>query len=202
MQSHHFTCESLLVSGTHNTSLQSFRARSLAQEYLVNYPPCTKPYTNNFLVVLTLGKNSSLLPWRVLSPIVSKGFRNDWQIRICQLSKCLVDFRGRPFDSWGVYGWFQKKKILQTDFDGKKACKEIAGKKNILHWKKKQSSWRIKSWKKIFHRYMSGKKFLTPEAGGKIVTQTNLPISPSPQKSNGQPLRGWLLKCQNCNSGV
>ena len=69
---------------------------------------------------------------------------------------------------------------------------------------------------------MSGKKFLTPEAGEKIITQTKLPIPPSPQKSNGQPLRGWrkkriwlgrvhyvvmmmmipLLKCQNCNSGV
>ena len=38
-----------------------------------------------------------------------KSFRNDWQIRICLLIKCLVDFRGRPFDFWGGYGWFQRK---------------------------------------------------------------------------------------------
>ena len=46
--------------------------------------------------------------------------------------------------------------------------------------------------KKIFHRYMSGKKFLTPEAGKKIVTQTK--HTPPPQKSNCQPLRGRRKK--------
>ena len=48
--------------------------------------------------------------------------------------------------------------------------------------------------KKKILRYIMGKKFLTPEAGEKIVTQTKLPIHPSPQKSNGQPLRGWRKK--------
>ena len=168
MQSHHFTCESLLVSGTHNTSLQSFRARSLAQEYLVNYPPCTKPYTNNFLVVLTLGKNSSLLPWRVLSPIVSKGFRNDWQIRICQLSKCLVDFRGRPFDSWGVYGWFQKK--------------------NPADWFRWEKSLQGNSWEKEYPTLKKKTKLVTYQKLKKNIS----PLYVGEKISNS---RGWRKNC-------
>ena len=38
---------------------------------------------------------------------------------------------------------------------------------------------------------MSGKKFLTPEVWEKILTQTKSPIPPPPQKSNGQPHKGW-----------
>ena len=38
------------------------------------------------------------------------------QIRICQLSKCLVDFRGRLFDFWEVYGWFQIRKKDPADW--------------------------------------------------------------------------------------
>ena len=50
-----------------------------------------------------------------------------------------MDFTGRPFDFWGGYGWFQKKKYPTDWFQGGKACKDIAGKiiscteKNIVH---------------------------------------------------------------------
>ena len=33
-------------------------------------------------------------------------------------------------------GVFREKNILQNDFEGKKACKEIPGKNDIQHWKK------------------------------------------------------------------
>ena len=36
--------------------------------------------------------------------------------------------------------------------------------------------------KKLLHRYMSGKKFLTPEVWEKLLTQTKSPIPPSPTK--------------------
>ena len=36
----------------------------------------------------------------------------------------------------GVMGVFREKNILQNDFEGKKACKEIPGKNDIQHWKK------------------------------------------------------------------
>ena len=71
-------------------------------------------------------RNESLpSPLESFIPIVSKGFTNDWQIRICQLSKCLVDFRGRLFDFWGGYGWFQKKKSCRLISRGKKHAKKF-----------------------------------------------------------------------------
>ena len=132
-------------------------------------------------------------PLESFVPFVSKSFRNDWQIRICQLSKCLVDFRGRPFDFWGGYRWFQKKKYPTDWFQGGKACKDIAGKiiscteKNIAHDV-------YNAEKKIVHRYMSGKKFLTPEVWKKNRSQTNSSIPLPLQKSNGQPHKGWGKK--------
>ena len=46
--------------------------------------------------------------------------------------------------------------------------------------------------KKILQRYVSGKKFLTPEVWEKkILAQNEPPIPPPPQKSNGQPHREW-----------
>ena len=58
-------------------------------------------------------------------------------------------------------GWFQKKKILQTDFERKKACKEIPGKNNILHWKKYILLMTYNAEKTSYTVIiMSGKKFL------------------------------------------
>ena len=92
----------------------------------------------------------------------------------------------------GNMGDFRKKNILQTDFEGGKACKEIPGKNSIQQWPKQCQSWVIMLKKKL-HRYMSGQKFLTPEVWGKNSSQTKSPMPP--QKSNGQPLiKGWEKK--------
>ena len=58
-------------------------------------------------------------PLESFVPVVSKGFKNDRQIRICQLSKCLVDFRGRPFNFWGGYFRFRKKRSCRLISWGK-----------------------------------------------------------------------------------
>ena len=83
-----------------------------------------------------------------------------------------MDFRGRPFDFWGFMGSFRKN-ILHTAFEGKKACKEIPGKNDTPHWKKK--SLMTYNAEKILHRYMSGKNF-SIGLGKKILTQTESTI--------------------------
>ena len=128
-----------------------------------------------------------------LESFVSKGFRNDWQIRICQLSKCLVEFRSRPFNFWGGYREFQKKIFCSTEFERKKACKEVTGKNNILHWKKYRS-WRIMLKKKILHRYMSGKKFL-PKLNHPYPLPTNVQWSCQPFRGCGKKQIWHLGKC-------
>ena len=96
-----------------------------------------------------------------------------------------------------------EKNNLQPDFERKKECKEISGENNILHWKK-YYSWRIILKKKVFHRYMWGKKFLTPEVWKKIIISTKSRIHPSPTNVQWscQPFRGlgkkriwYLSKC-------
>ena len=120
-----------------------------------------------------------------LSPIVSKAFRNDWQIRICQLTECLVDF-----DFWGGYGWFQKK------------CPP--------DWFRQEKSMQINSWKKIsLITYKAEKnltplyiveKFLTPERFAKKFFQYKLnqkithTHSPTNVQWSCQPFRGWEKK--------
>ena len=137
--------------------------------------------------------NSSPLPYRVLSPIVSKGFRNDWQIRICQLSKCLVDFRGQPFDFWGGYGWFQKKISCRLISRGKKLARKYVG-KIISHTEKKNCSWRIMLKKHLTSLYVGEKISNSRGLGKKYLPKLNNPYPPPPQKSNGQPLRRWGKK--------
>ena len=66
--------------------------------------------------------NSSPPPLRVLFPVISKGFRNNWQIGICQLIKRLVDLRGGLIDFWGGLWVISKKKFPEEWFRGKKAC--------------------------------------------------------------------------------
>ena len=58
-----------------------------------------------------------------------------------------------------------EKNVLQADFGRKKACKEIPGKKYPA-LKKKISLVTYNAEKKLLHRYISGKKFLTPERFG------------------------------------
>ena len=86
--------------------------------------------------------------------------------------------RGWTFDFWkGGYGWFQKKNIVQTEFERKKSCKEIpeiqwlcmSGKRILSPeiWKKKILTWTIlahKNWSEprnylnytnLFERWLS-----------------------------------------------
>ena len=96
-----------------------------------------------------------------------------------------------------------EKHNLQPDFERKKECKEISRENNILHWKK-YYSWRIILKKKVFHRYMWAKKFLTPEVWEKIIisTKSRIHASPTNVQWSCQPFRGlgkkriWhLSKC-------
>ena len=89
-----------------------------------------------------------------------------------------------------VMGDFRKKKYPLDWFRGRKACKDIPGKNNILHWKRNFPH-DVYNAEKILHRYMSGKKFLAPEIWEKILAQNKPNIPPPPQKSNGRPHRGW-----------
>ena len=85
------------------------------------------------------------------------------------------------------------KNILQTDSEREKACKEIPGKNNILHWKK-YYSWRIMLKKNLTPLYVR-EKFLTPEVWEKIITSKS-PIPPSPTNVQWscQPFRRWGKK--------
>ena len=94
-------------------------------------------------------------------------FRNDWQIRICQLTKCLVEFRGWPFDFWGGYGWFQKKCPADW-FQEEKSMQINSWEKNILHWKN------YRSWRIMLKKNCTGKKILTSERFGKKFFQYKL----------------------------
>ena len=105
-----------------------------------------------------------------LESFVSKGFRNDWQIRICQLSKCLVDFRGQLFDFWGVHGWFQKKYPADWLREEKSMQRNSSEKQYpALKW---YYSWRIMLKKKSY-------TVPPPEVWEKIITSKS-PIHPSP----------------------
>ena len=83
-----------------------------------------------------------------------------------------------------------RKKYPADWFRGKKACKDIPGKNNILHWKKIS-----------LMTYIILKKYLTPiyirkkvsnfrGLEKKIVTQVNPPYPSPQQKWNGQPHTG------------
>ena len=64
---------------------------------------------------------------------------------------------GRPFDFWGgeegggegVYGWLQKKYIVQIDFKEKNLARKYMGRKFL-------------QWKKSLIVYNAGEKNLTP----------------------------------------
>ena len=85
--------------------------------------------------------------------------------------------------------WVISEKKYPADlFRGKKTWKDLPGKYNILHSKKK-----------IAHDVYNAEKNLTPlyvnsRGLGKTLTQTKSPISPTPKTSNGQPHTGWGKK--------
>ena len=65
-----------------------------------------------------------------------------------------------------------RKNIAQTDFERKKHANKFLGEKYPAL--KKISLTTYNAEKKILHRYMSGKKFLTPERFGKKFFQHKL----------------------------
>ena len=91
----------------------------------------------------------------------------------------------------GVMGDFRKKKFLPTDFERKKACKEIPTKtipcteKNITHdIKCRKKSYTVYTrWRKISNCRAGGPP--APQVGEKLLPQLNHPYPPPPQKSNG-----------------
>ena len=84
---------------------------------------------------------------------------------------------------------FRKKHPVDW-FRGGKACKDIPGKNNILP-RKKSSLMTCIMLKKSYTVICQGKNFQLERFGKKILAHTKSPIPPLPQKSNGQPHRGW-----------
>ena len=120
-------------------------------------------------------------------------------IRICQLTKCLVDFRGRPFDFWGGYGWFQKKCPADW-FREEKSMQINSWEKNILPWKKIYRSWRIMLKKNLTPLYVREKISNVREVWEKILpiqtksVKSPIPHSPTNVQWSCQPFRGWGKK--------
>ena len=89
--------------------------------------------------------------------------------------------RVRPFDFWGGYGWFQKKNILQTDFEGKNSCLEILYLAKKDSYTEKTIFRGVWLWKKILQRgrCMSGRKFYHQRVWGKNSFPAKSPIPPT-----------------------
>ena len=68
----------------------------------------------------------------------------------------------------------RKRNILQTGFEGKKACKDIPENTNVLHWKK-YFSWRIML-KKNFTPLYVGEKLFNSRGLKKNSSRTKSPI--------------------------
>ena len=64
----------------------------------------------------------------------------------------------------------RKRNILQTDFEGEKACKDFPENTNVLHWKK-YFSWRI-----MLKKNFTGEKFFNSRGLKKNSSQTKSPI--------------------------
>ena len=83
-----------------------------------------------------------------------------------------------------------EKSILQTDFEREKLARIYLGKiiicteKNIAHdvYKAEKNLTPLYAWEKISNSRGLGKTFLQ---------KLNHPYPPPPEKSNGQPHRGW-----------
>ena len=102
--------------------------------------------------------------------------------------------RVRPFDFWGGYGWFQKKNILQTDFEGKNSYMEILYLAKKDSYTEKTIFRGVWLWKKNLTArplYVRKKNSITSGFGGKILSPPNHPYHPrnpthSPSMSNGR----------------
>ena len=109
-----------------------------------------------------------------------------------------MDFRGRPFDFWGGYGWFQKKCPADW-FREEKSMQINSWEKNILHWKKYRS-WRTMLKKNLSLLYVGEKISNAREVWEKILPiQTKSVKSPTPHSPTNvqwscQPFRGWGKK--------
>ena len=118
----------------------------------------------------------------------------EWNSSLEQLSWSWVHWknktyklRGRTFDFLGGYGWFQKKNILQTDFEEKKFLQGGTWpKKKILHCKN-ISFMEYNAWKNLTPLYVRKKILSQAVSKKKILTQIKSPI-PLLKKSNGRPL--------------
>ena len=99
--------------------------------------------------------------------MLDKSIRNDWQIRVYLLSKCLVDFRRQQLliDFWGGrMGDFRKKYNCRLISRGKSLQGYTLYVGTIISCTgKKYCSWWIQCWEKILNSYtcMSGKKIKT-----------------------------------------
>ena len=71
-------------------------------------------------------------------------------------------------------GDFRKKRILQTDFEGKNYCQEITGKK--FPTLKKIYFTAYNAGKKILHRCVSGKNSITRGLRKKLLHKQNHPV--------------------------
>jgi len=145
------------------------------QDNLVNYPfekIWLWRYRTSVRILRVEISRNEFLP----SPIVSKGFRNDWQIRVYLQSKCVVDFSGRQFDVWGEHRWFQRKVSCRLISRGKLARIHLG---KIVSCTKKKS----------LMKYIMLKKNLTPLYVWEKICNSKLNhlYPPPPQKSNGQP---------------
>ena len=105
-----------------------------------------------------------------------------------------MDFRGRPFDFWGGYGWLQKKCPADW-FREEKSMQINSSEKNILHWTK------YRSWLKMLRKnrtplYVGEKISNSREVWEKILLiQTKSVKSPIPHVQwSCQPFRGWRKK--------
>lgn len=82
----------------------------------------------------------------------------------------MMMLRGKPFDSWEEYRWFQEKKkknILQTDYYGDKSCREKPGEKNSCSQKNIGHAW-----KKSYTIVTLEKKISISRGLGKIIAVT------------------------------
>ena len=88
-----------------------------------------------------------------------------------------VPFRDRPFDCWWGYGWFQKKNVLQSYFEGKNYCKGSTCEKIPIM--KKISFKAYKAGKKSYI-VVCREKILSPEVGEIFFYPSQITHTPRP----------------------
>lgn len=85
-----------------------------------------------------------------------------------------------------------EKKILQTDFKGKKPCKEIPRGEKFLHWKKISDG--VSYWKKSLALLYVGEKNLSLEVWRKkFLPKQNHPYPPPPSRVKWSALKHFFF---------